>query len=184
MKQARRAEEQFVEAFREFPFHIHVLYMGPHNAGPSNMLFENPTGYSATMTCFAYDDLESWRVVYPVDVFENQFEKLCLGWEAGLEMLPENDASEATVMAKAAYCLFKSSLNQIRFIRARDEKRYTDAKNAALDELEIAKLMFTLMGQSAAIGYEAANHYYFSRGQIAEKIINCEYMIDKFANKD
>lgn len=37
--------------------------------------------------------------------------------------------------------------------------------------------------RNAAIGYEAANHYYFSKGQIAEKIINCHYIIDAFSKK-
>ncbi|MBE6870980.1 MAG: hypothetical protein E7491_03425 [Ruminococcaceae bacterium] len=175
------AEKQFVKAFSEFPFHVYVLYCGPQNAGPSNMLFERATSYKATMTCFAYDDLESWRSIYPIDVFESQFEKLCQKWEIGLNMIGENDDSEGAVMAKAAYCLFKSSLNQIRFIRARDEGRFADAVLEAENELAIARQMLTLMNKNAAIGYEAANHYYFSKGQIAEKMINCNYIIDYFS---
>lgn len=177
------AEKQFVKAFGEFPFHIRVLYEGPQNAGPSNPLFEAPTGYNATMTCFAYDDLDSWRNIYPVDTFEEQFDKLCYGWEIGLNMLPEKDESETTVMARATYCLFKSSLNQIRFIRARNEERFADAVIEAENELNIAKQMLALMNKNAAIGYEAANHYYFSKGQIAEKIVNCHYIIDVFSKK-
>jgi hypothetical protein len=174
------AEKQFVEAFREFPFHIDVLYRGPQNAGPSNNLFEKPTGYKATMTCFAYDDLERWSSIYPLDTFEEQFSKLCKKWEIGLDMLGGDDESETAIMARATYCLFKSSLNQIRFIRARDSGRYSDAVCAAKEELLISEKMLDLMNKNAAIGYEAANHYYFSRGQIAEKIINCNYMIDRF----
>ncbi len=177
------AEKQFVKAFREFPFHIDVLYRGPQNAGPSNLLFETPTGYKATMTCFAYDDLESWRGIYPVDIFESQFEKLCQSWEIGLNMIPENDKSECAIMARATYCLFKSSLNQIRFIRARNEGRFADAILEAKNELDTAKKMLTLMNQNAAIGYEAANHYYFSKNQIAEKIVNCNYIIKIFTKK-
>ena len=178
-----KAEQCFVEAFREFPFHIDVLYLGPQNAGPSNMLYEKDTGYASTMTCFAYDDLERWRGIYPVDTFELQFEKLCQKWEIGLKLLPENDDSEGVVMAKAAYCLFRSSLNQIRFIRARNEGRFADAVLEAQNELQIAKTMLILMNKSASIGYEAANHYYFSKGQIAEKIINCNHIIDLFSKK-
>ena len=83
-------------------------------------------------------------------------------------------------MAQGAYCLFASSLNQIRFIRARDEGRYADAARAAEDELDISMKMLSLMNQNAAIGYEAANHYYFSKNQLAEKILNCLYMIRRF----
>lgn len=177
------AEEKFAEALGEFPFHCSVLYRAPQNAGPSNLLYEKPTGYKATMTCFAYDDLESWRYTYPVDVFEKQFAKLCEKWEAGLRMLPEGDTSEMAIMARSAYCLFKSSLNQIRFVRARDDERYADAIEAAKDEITVAKEMVKLMNQNAAIGYEAANHYYFSKGQIVEKIVNCNYIIEQFSKK-
>lgn len=86
-------------------------------------------------------------------------------------------------MSEAAACLFESSLNQIRFIRARDDGRYADAANAARRELEVAKRMLSLMNKNAAIGYEAANHYYFSKGQLAEKIVNCNYIIDVMTEK-
>ncbi len=175
-----RAQEQFSVAFKEFPFHLRVLYNGPQNAGPSTLLFKEPTGYKATMTGFAYDDLEKWRAIYPVEVFEEQFRKLCEGWARGLEMLKGEEESEVAVMAQATYCLFKSSLDQIRFIRARDAGRFADAALAAKEELATARRMLGLMNQNAAIGYEAANHYYFSKGQIAEKILNCQYMIDVF----
>ena len=132
------------------------------------------------MTCFAYDDLDRWRAIYPVQVFEAQFAKLCEGWERGLEMLRDQEESEITVMAEATYCLFKSSLDQIRFVRARDEGRFADAALAAKEELATAMRMLGLMNQNAAIGYEAANHYYFSKGQLAEKIINCRYIMDVF----
>ena len=174
------AEKLFAEAFREFPFHINTLYKGPQNAGPSSLLFPTPSGYTATMTGFAYDDLEAWRSIYPVDIFEDQFRKLCEGWEKGLALIDEGDESEVAVMARAAYCIFKSSYNQIRFIRARDEGRFTDAKKIAEDEEQIARLMLAQMNKNAAIGYEAANHYYFSKGQIVEKILNCRHTAEFF----
>ncbi|MBQ8258653.1 MAG: hypothetical protein IJY97_03735 [Clostridia bacterium] len=180
----REAEKLFAEAFREFPFHINTLYKGPQNAGPSSLLFPTPSGYTATMTGFAYDDLEAWRSIYPVDIFEDQFRKLCEGWEKGLALIDEGDESEVAVMARAAYCIFKSSYNQIRFIRARDERRFTDAKKIAEDEEQIARLMLVQMNKNAAIGYEAANHYYFSKGQIVEKILNCRHTAEFFAERN
>ena len=179
----RAAEEQFVKAFREFPFHVGTLYFGPQNAGPSTLLFEEPTGYTATMTCFAYDDLKKWSSIYPIDVLESQFEKLCTAWEIGLKMIPESDSDEGAVMARATYALFRSSLNQIRFIRYRDSGRYREAIEMARSERKRAELMLTLMNQNAAIGYEAANHYYFSKFQLAEKILNCDHIIETYRHR-
>lgn len=176
----KAAAELFSQAFAEFPFHIKTLYQGPQNAGPSTLLFAEPSGYSSTMTCFAYDDLEKWRSIYPVDVFENQFAKLCAKWEEGLALLADEPESETVIMANAAYCLFKASLNQIRFIRARDAGDRAAAFSAAEDELNITHRMLSLMNKNASIGFEAANHYYFSKGQLAEKIINCIYVMDQF----
>ena len=99
----------------------------------------------------------------------------------GLNLLADSDDSEGAIMAWAAYCLFRSSLNQIRFVRARDDGRKADAIEEAKNELSITKKMLTLMNKNAAIGYEAANHYYFSKGQLAEKIINCNYIIEAFS---
>lgn len=178
------AEEQFVRAFSEFPFHINTLYFGPQNAGPSTLLYEKHTGYKATMTCFAYDDLESWRSIYPIDVFEEQFKKLCEGWERGLSLLCADENDTLSVVANAVYCLFKSSLNQIRFIRARDRGCFGEAIAAAKEELLVVEKMICQMNKNAAIGYEAANHYYFSKGQLAEKIINCHYIIDVLCSID
>ena len=98
-------------------------------------------------------------------------------------LIEKEPDSETKIMAEAAFSLFKSSLNQIRFIRARDAKRFGDAVITAKDELQIAKRMLELMNKNAAIGFEAANHYYYSKGQLAEKIINCHYIIDKFEEK-
>ncbi len=173
----RRAVDVFADAFREYPFHIGTLYSGPQNAGPSNLLYEKPTGYRATMTCFAYDDLESWRAIYPVDVFENQYAKLCARWKEGLEFLKDEPDCETVIMAKAAYCLYSSSLSQIRFIRAREGGDRETMLTCVREEIETARTMLELMNKDASIGFEAANHYYFSKGQIAEKIINCEYML-------
>jgi hypothetical protein len=175
------AQAQFVKAFRAFPFDIAVLYRGPQNAGPSNLLYERATGYRATMTCFAYDDLALWRGPYTEEAFEAQLALLCREWERGLQMIADNEKGEWVIMARAAYCLFRSSLNQTRFIRARDKGHRSEALKAARDELAVAGEMLALMNRNAAIGYEAANHYYFSKGQLAEKMINCKYIIKYFA---
>ena len=172
----KQAANCFVEAFREFPFHIDSLYFGPQNAGPASLLYGEPTGYGATMTCYAHDDLQKWRAIYPEEIYEAQYQKLCKKWEEGLKILTGEPDGEVLQMAESAYCLFRSSYNQIRFYRARDRKDVQSMKQLAAQEQEITQKMLALMNRNAAIGFEAANHYYFSKGELAEKIINCRYL--------
>ncbi len=174
--QQREATQLFSDAFQNFPFNIRVVYRGPQNGGVSNLLYTEPTGYRATMTCYAYDDLERWRDNFPEDVFEEQFAKLCTTWEKGLDLLEEDD-SELSIMAHGAYCQFKASLNQIRFRRARDRQDVDAMVKCAQEEIVCAKKMLQLMNKTAAIGFEAANHYYYSKGNVAEKIVNCRDII-------
>ena len=173
----KQATALFSQAFQEFPFDIGVLYRGPQNGGVSNLLFAEPTGYASTMTCYAYDDLERWRSIYPEDVFESQLAKLYKKWAEGLALL-EDDGSELFIMAKAAYIQFSACLNQVQFYRARNAGNTDTMKRMAENELQNAKEMLALMNRTPVLGFEAANHYYFSKGNIAEKIVNCQWIID------
>ncbi|MBQ7336566.1 MAG: hypothetical protein IJW92_08865 [Clostridia bacterium] len=171
--------ECFSRAFENFPSQINVQYYGPQNGGPSNLLFLEPTGYPATMTCFAYDDLDSWRGPYSEDTLQEQFELLCRGWEEGLELLKDAPQTETVIMAQASYCLFRASLNQIRFLRARRTNDLFAMRQAVESELEIAQRMLSLMCKNAAIGFEAANHYYFSKSCMTEKVLNCHHILEE-----
>ncbi len=170
------AAEIFSRAFQEFPFHIRVLYRGPQNAGPANLLYVTPTGYQATMTCFAYDDLETWRSIYPREVFLSQLEKLCALWNEGLALL-EGETGEMKQMATAAYCLYCSSRNLVKFYLAREVGDKKTMAQMAREEESVARKMLCVMNENAAIGFEAANHYYFSKSCLLEKIVNCRYVL-------
>ena len=49
-------------------------------------------------------------------------------------------------------------------------------RKIAENEEKTARDMLSLMNRSAAIGFEAANHYYFSKGALAEKVLNCRHL--------
>ena len=173
----KRACELFSKAFREFPFHIQTLYHGPQNAGPANLLWDEPTGYGSTMTCFAYDDLDGWHPAeYPEDVFVSQLAKLCSIWEQGLELIKDAPETETALMARAAYCLYRSSLDQARFIRARRSGDRESMISLAAFEEQTARDMLSLMNKNAAVGFEAANQYYFTKRGLVEKIACCKWL--------
>ncbi len=189
------AWKQFSESFRQFPFHIHVLYRGPMNFGPMNVFHLNPTGCKASMIGFPHDDLESWRGVYPEEVFENQFRILTEGWAKGLTILAEAKSGvrenekaefeELETMANAAFCHLRSSYQQIRFVRARNHGFDRAAMAAAVkEELELTLRLYRIARRDSRIGFEASNHYFYSLNDLREKIVNCEYVLNELKNKE
>ncbi|MBP3391638.1 MAG: hypothetical protein J6L76_02485 [Clostridia bacterium] len=196
-KMVEDACHTFSEAFSHYPFHIVVAYKGPQYMGPSNPLFEHRTGLRATMTGLPYDDIYEWSGIFPVEVLEKQFGLMATRWGEGLALL-ESQVTEEMMssspcleefmqIAQATYCLLQSGYQQITYNRLRN--LYDETKDKTLlpqilslidQELEIAQKMYRVMIHNSTIGYEAANHYFFNRMSIAEKVINCLYLKGKF----
>lgn len=184
----REAVKRFCAAFAEFPFNVGTLYNAPQNGGPSNLLFAKPTGLRSTMTCWTYDFLTGWRSIYPEDVFEDQFRKLADGWQSGLDLLSDMAPCEFRDIATICGALFRASYNQIRFVRRRDAylasptpELLAELREIITSERDIAVETYRIMLRQPSVGYEAANHYYFSRSMIEEKVVNCEYLLRQFA---
>ena len=168
-----------------------VLYAGPQQRGPANLLFAEPTGYGASMVGFPYDDLTTWRRIYPAEVFAEQFEKVAEGFAAGLKRMQaaiektdtqahRNNLIEDLRLAEAATIHFASVANQVRFVMARDSQppdRKTMSERADR-EIANARNLFALTCQDARIGYEASNHYYYYPLDLVEKVVNCSYLIE------
>jgi len=195
-----RAWLKFGEAFGEFPFHIGVLYRGPQQLGPANLLYPKPSGYSSTMTGFPYDNLDGWRAIYPRRVFENQFRKLARKWQAGVRLfasalsdVPDSlrPGAEADLrVAEAAGLHFESAADQAEFVRLRDELVKTRNENERRRilsrlrelcdrEIDLARRLYRIARRDSRIGFEAANQYFYLPRDLLEKIVNCVYIRDK-----
>lgn len=195
-----KAWEAFSSAFTEFPYGLGI-YAAPMQYASANPLYPKPTGKTATMLGFPYDDLEKWSGVYPKGILATQFEKLEDKWKKGLPVFrlaaekaeePEQKAHamEDARFATVAWLHFKSTANQIRFIMARDSllagglsKTAAEAKTKALtdiarDEIRVAKQMYRLSKEDSRIGFEASNHYYYFPLDFVEKVIDCEYILN------
>jgi hypothetical protein len=177
----------FSEAFDAFPFHIGTAYSGPQNSGTANLLFMQSTGFRATMVGFPYDDITAWRAIFPEDVFENQLRLLSEGWERGLLVL--NGLKKETVKksnaltlladcAEAAYCHFRSSYLQTRFVRIRDGRAEGSLAGIAKEEAALTLRLAAVTARDPAIGYESSNHYFYHRAALAEKYVNCMSIIN------
>jgi hypothetical protein len=177
----------FCDAFREFPFHVTVLYTSPHNMGPGNLFFKDKTSYKASMVGFPYDDIDSWRANYPRDVFEAQFKKLSEKWKTGLAILDDAEKhidaknkkyyEDLKTVAVSAYSHFRSAYLQVRFVNLRDsssENRIQEMLKVLDEELEITRNMFLIASADSRIGFEATNHYCYTPVDLLEKILNCE----------
>lgn len=193
----RQAWSKFSQAFREYPYSGAVLYNAPQQMGPANLLYGEPTGYSATMVGIPYDDLNGWRGEYPAEVFVKQFQKVADGWATGIadleaaqKLVPTDQKAEAVAdlrVAKATHLHFASVANQTRYVMARDALRKSLGKDnvtqqkkqiaSLLDsEIELAQKMFELASADSRLGYEAANHYFYVPLDLVEKVVDCEYL--------
>lgn len=183
------AQKQFCEAFREFPFHINVLYLAPQNLAQKTYFFPEPTGYTATMVGFPYDDVKSWAAIYPEDVFENQFRLLCEKWADGFKGLKEHTVGaskafeEFVNVSEGCLLTFRETYNIIRFTRARNENLKNPSETltsvmleAVSDDEQNVLATIRLRSRDSRIGYEASNHYYYTLQNLKDKLINLNYV--------
>ena len=203
---ARKAWAAFSTAFREFPFGAPGgLYSNPSQVGPANPLYLKRTGFAATMVGIPYDDLNAWRGVYPPEVFASQFEKIAAGWQFGIydlkaavEKAPachRDDVQSELRFAQVGADHFQSVANQTRFILARDrladdspklsveeqQRLRSEIRKILESEIELARREFRLVQEDSRIGFEASNQYVFVANDLAEKIINCRWLLDQFS---
>ena len=185
----------FSAAFREFPYHIGVVYSGPQQLGPANLLWNEATGYRATMLGFPYDDLDQWRAVYPPEVFIQQLDKVADGFDralaefriaaaqsAGATPAERRALTEECGVAEAAAIHFRSSANQARFMLAR---RAAASQRVVLervlkDEIALARRLHAIQSRDSRIGFEASNQYYYVPVDLMEKVLNCRDLLERW----
>jgi hypothetical protein len=201
---ARKAWTLMSNAYREYPFHISVVYTSPVEIGPANPLYPGKTNYRATMWGIPYDDVDRWRGPYPPDVFASQFEKVATGWQPGIaelqlavEKAPPSRRGEVQAdlrYARASAIIFQSVANQTRFVMARDaladksgtlsaEERArwrAEIKQRLESEIVLARQLFALTRDDSHIGFEPSCQYFYLPLDLVEKVINCRWLLKKF----
>ena len=197
------AWREFSAAFAEFPYHGSVVYNGPQQLGPANLLWEAPTGYSATMVGFPYDHLDGWRAVYPPEVFVRQFDVMARGFKRAVRKLRRETRNasasdeqmdalrEELAVAEACALHFRSVANQARFVMARADLQAATTAQAAEgplevlerileDEIEAAVRLQGLQSHDSRLGFEASNQYSYVSVDLAEKVLNCRDLLDRW----
>jgi hypothetical protein len=201
---ARKAWTLTSDAYRQYPFHVSVVYTSPVQWGPANPVYPSKTGYKATMWGIPYDDLDGWRGPYPPDVFAGQFEKMAAGWAPGIAELelavaktPPDRRQEAQAdlrFARATAIHFQSVANQSRFVMARDalakdpdalsaEQRYrlqAEIKRCLESEIVLCRQLWALVSEDSRIGFEPSCHYFYLPLDLVEKVVNCRWLMGHF----
>ncbi|MCL1794892.1 MAG: hypothetical protein FWG34_13620 [Oscillospiraceae bacterium] len=175
------AQKTFSGAFAEFPFHIATAYVAPQNFGVSAPFYMQKTGYGATMIGFPYDDIDSWRSIYPAEIYETQMQKVANGMEEALKKFdeienPENKLlCDMATIAEAALCHMKSACNHIGFVRSRNANDRPKMAEAVKKEKENVLRLIELRQMDSRIGFEASNHYFYTMQNLREKLINLDW---------
>jgi len=184
---ARAAWTAYSDGFREYPFHISSVYCGNHTLGPANHLYPEPSGWTASMVGYPFDDLKRWRAIYPEDAWIGQVEKVRDGFAKGnvefaalvasLDGEKRRAAERELGLFRAIENHFRSVVDQGRFVMAREKGDRPAMVECAHRELETARRHLGLVRADSRIGYECSNHYFYIPHDIIEKILNCRQII-------
>src|SRR5262249_28959591 len=92
-------------------------------------------------------------------------------------------------VAETCYLHFKSTANQFRFYRLREQlnsaalpaRKQVAAEmiGIAEQEVKLATRQYQNAKLDSTIGYEASNHYYYRPLDLVEKVLNCRDVIDR-----
>ncbi len=173
-KAVQSASKCFSAAFKEFPFSVDVLYFGPHNAGPANLMYRENTGMPCTMTCYPFDDVEGWSKPFGSQTLLECYTKMADGWAQGmkhLENLTDQNALKLKRVATAALCHFRSSQYQVQWILTRDQ-------SVLQKEYENTQTLLKAAAEDPAIGFEATNHYFYTENTLLEKLLNLDGLMN------
>lgn len=197
-----RAWREFSDGLKQYPYDGGVVYNGPHHVGPANLLWERPTGYRATMVGIPYDDVNGWRGPYPAEILAKQFSLVADGFDRGVSELKAERATaeqgefddalrREESVGEAAAILFRSAANQTRFVLARDRlatlgpdddagPTLQELETLLRAEIELARRLYAVQSSDSRIGFEATNHYFFTPLDLAEKVLNCRDLLDRW----
>jgi hypothetical protein len=189
----------FSRSFEAYPFHIDVIYNAPVHIGPANLLWEQRTGHTSTMVCFPYDDIASWCADFPPETVARQFGAMADGFEQGIAILRSAAAAPIAAEAGKAFdqeiriadvcaILFRSVANQVEFVIERDslaaagprecQKLCGRIEEIVRAERDLALRLHAHQVVDSRIGFEAGNQYFFIPIDLAEKVLNCDYLLE------
>ena len=140
------------------------------------------------MVGFPYDDLTSWRSIFPADIYISQNSRVADGFEHGADILKqaiarEKDSAVRKMLktdlrrAEGFKCIFKSIVNQSKYVLCRDKGDSDGMRTAVENEIANVREFIPLCDEDPTFGFESSNHYFFVRQDLVEKLINLESLL-------
>lgn len=187
-----RAWGLFSDAFGQYPFSDSVVYSSVVQCGPAALLYFEPTGLTPRIMN-SYDNL-GWTQPFGPRIVANMFRKMASGWELGLKELegamqavPAAQRGHAATdlrVCRAIGLYFRSVANQVRFHASRERWKASVAgldsmKMLVNDEISVARQFLEICSEDSRLGFEASLGYLYLPMDIREKLVACQYMIEK-----
>lgn len=178
-RQVHEAVKCFCDGYREYPFSCEVAYNSPKNLGVANRWSLTERNNGSCMVGWSFDDVEYYTRPYPAHIYMAQFEKLVRCWHRGCELLEGIDhalAQELLLFAKVAENHFRADILHTRFALCKRQLPESKAEMRTIlaEEKELCLELITLLPRSTMIGYETANHYFYTERDIIEKIVQLD----------
>ena len=188
---AREAWTVMSKAFSRYPFNNVTLHAGPHHWGPANPLYVTKSGFKATMVGTPYDDLESWRSIFPASVYVSRCQQIADGfdkasklWKTVIKKCDQRSRKQSELeygIIRTVSLHMASCADQSRFVQARDRGDIAEMKAIAYRELARARELLPLVERDSRLGYECSCHYFYMPQDVREKILNCRFVADSLS---
>ncbi|MDR0855827.1 MAG: hypothetical protein LBM78_00285, partial [Clostridiales bacterium] len=171
--------QRLSDGFARFPFSLDFLYHGPQNYGPAVFMFPTDTAQRATMIGFPYDDIDVWKGPLTGAQLVSRLKTMSALWTEGTRLLeavvnPETSTAALLPFVRAAGIHFSSAYVQAAFALLKKDPTQDGRRRAALLKTErknTAELL-KLVAAHPSIGYEASNHYFYTKNRLLEKLLN------------
>jgi hypothetical protein len=80
--------------------------------------------------------------------------------------------------AEVTYCHLRSAYLQAEFVMTRVEAHPQSLKEILEEEIDLALMLYRIVCRDSRVGFEASNHYYYTRNDLLEKVLNCRHLMD------
>lgn len=171
------------KAFADFPYSGGTVYNAPLQQGPANLLWKEPTHYAATMVGIPYDDVNSWRSIYPEESFVRCLTLVAIRFATATDRLSQKVGTQLSPalykelsIQEACAVHFQAVATQTEYVHARDSGSICQVYDAAHEEQQLARWLYQLQARDSRIGFEATNQYFYVPMDLLESVVNCAFI--------